>query len=98
MPAREFLRCLPGLWTASKQNGTGASKTHGACPILVGAFKLLLGLRLQFLFGLLAHLLEIAPHHLARRLVHALLLDGFRRFLACLLDVAGDLGAGLLAE
>src|SRR5260370_29601580 len=55
-------------------------------------------LRLQFLVGVLAPYLVIAPHHLARRLGNALLLDGLRRFLAGLLDLAGDFRAGLLAE
>src|SRR6266853_2153072 len=73
---------------------------HGQSPAVSRAvcWQLLFRLRLQLLVGMLAHFLVVALHHLARRLGNALLLDGLWRFLAGLLDFAGDFRAGLLAE
>src|SRR6266851_3473092 len=55
-------------------------------------------LRLVFLLGLRAQALEIALHHFAGRLGHALLLDGFGRLLAGLFDLSKELGFALLLE
>src|SRR5712691_219829 len=55
-------------------------------------------LRLRLFFGLRAQALEIALHHFASRLGHALLLDGFGRLLAGLFDLAKELGFALLLE